>query len=135
MSTPEIASLIPRLLRLQAAADIVWRALGHRGELAALECKAARSELATTGVLVAAATVALLLAGFALTLLVAAIFWDTPHRVTAICGLAGGEIVVGLVAGAWARRRWRSWEPLTNTRRQLQQDAECVREILRKTPA
>jgi hypothetical protein len=74
--------------RIKTGVDVVLRGVEHRGELAGLELEELRSELATTGVLAATAGAAFLLGGIALTLLVAAIYWDTPHRVSALGWLA-----------------------------------------------
>src|SRR5512142_2558151 len=72
---------------LGAAGYAALGALRHRVELAVLEAADARDHALLTGVLVGGAMALGLLAGFAGTLLVAALVWNEPWRWAALAGL------------------------------------------------
>lgn len=112
--------------RLAASARVLLRALGHRLDLAALEAREARVELVFFVALLGMAVAAAFLAGFTLSLLVAAIFWDTPYRVVALVCLAVAQIAAAVAGLGWVRARARAWRPLAETREQLRKDAECL---------
>lgn len=129
MPALEAPEIIPGFSRIKTGAGIVLRGLEHRAELAALELGELRTQVTAAGTLIAVATAAFYLAGLAATLLVAAIFWDTPHRTGALVWLTSIEVLVGVAAIVWMRRRWRDWRPWSATREQLNRDARCLHQI------
>ena len=76
------------------------------------------------------AAIAALLAGLTLTVLVAAIFWDGPHRVTALAVLGLIELGLAGTAAALVIRHWQRWQLFTHLRDQLTKDCSCIREVL-----
>lgn len=116
---------------LPAGARLLLRALTHRLALLSLELEENRERLASASVLLALLTVVFVLAGMGLLLLVAAIYWDTSLRVTALA-LATGTLVAIAIGGAISlRRHWRNWHPFQATRATLEEDIQWLRRILR----
>jgi uncharacterized membrane protein YqjE len=125
----DFVQVIHGLLRLESRSGTVLRGFENRAALAAVEIEEGKEVLTSAIVWLFVAMAAGLLVGLALTFLVAAVFWDTPHRVTALVVLALVELAVAVIAGAVARVRWRSWFPLEQTRAQLKKDSECLRQM------
>lgn len=130
MVAAEIRATLDNIARLGSNPDVLLRALEHRAELAGIELLEARREALAValGGLIAAAL--LLLAGLALTLFWAALFWDTPYRAPALAALGVLECVGALLATARARRAWRRCRFFEETRTQLKKDSACLREVL-----
>jgi uncharacterized membrane protein YqjE len=63
-------------------------------------------------------------------LIVAAIFWDTPHRVTALVWFAVLEIATSVGIVLWLRSRWNRFALFSATREQLKKDCECLHDLL-----
>jgi uncharacterized membrane protein YqjE len=127
---PSAPSLLSGVSRLPSSASRVLRGLDHRAELAALELSEAREHATGIAALLLLAAVAALLTGFALNFLIAAIWWDTPHRVLAI-GVS--TLVQAAVAGGAAllcARRARRWRPFPETFEQLKKDSQCLHALL-----
>ncbi len=113
-----------------SATRIILEGLMHRGELANLELRDARSHIATTGVVVGVAGALALLGGLAGTLAIAALVWERADRAL-ILGLVGLGYLLGAGAlGWWAAVRVRSWRPFAETRYQLQEDCACLSQSL-----
>ena len=117
---------LPGFGRWKDTAAIVLRGLGHRARLAAVEVEEAKEESARAVVLFAGAMTAFLLAGFALNLMVAAVFWDTSYRVVAIAVLCALQVAIGVAVVLRMRHQWRSWRPFSATTDQLELDHECL---------
>jgi uncharacterized membrane protein YqjE len=102
----------------------------HRAALASLEFSELKRDLALSGALVLTASFATLLAGTAALLLVAAIYWDTEHRVSAMAiALAVlATLAVGCLAAAW--RFVSRLQILPAVREQLKKDRTCLGTIL-----
>lgn len=109
---------------------LLWQALENRTALAALEFEEARREIARLLIWALVGAVVVLLAGITMTFVVAAIYWDTPHRVLALAIGGGLELLGGVAALVLARARWRNWIPLEYTREQFCKDTECVRDLI-----
>jgi uncharacterized membrane protein YqjE len=104
--------------------------LMHRGELAALELREARTHAAVTGAVAAIAAALVLLAGIAGTFAIAASVWERSDR-GLILGLVTLAYLLGAAAlGWWTARRFRSWQPLCDTFRQLKEDCSCLHDYL-----
>lgn len=130
MTVGDLTDTLHGAARIGARSDTVLRGIENRAALASLELEEGfQSVLSVLGWVVLAASAALFV-GVTVNLLVAAAFWDTPHRLSALAALGVCELVVGLVAGALARMRWRAWFPLEHTRDQLKKDSRCLRQIL-----
>lgn len=86
-----------------------------------------------SALLAAAAGALTLLAGFALTLLAAALVWSNPHREWWLAGFTLFYIAIAGFTAAALVRRLREWEPLAETQNQLHQDCECLRTLLTPT--
>lgn len=129
MSAPHEQTLIPGLSRIRTGAEVVLRGVEHRAELAALEFDELRAHTTVASWLIGGGIACFFLAGFAATLLVAAIYWDTPHRVGALSWLVGVELLLGVGAIAWLCRCWRTWRPWSATREQLRRDVQCLHQI------
>jgi len=121
---------VPAASTTGTLAGILARAVRNRGALAGLELREARSRAALIAVLAGTAAACALLAGLALTLLVAAIFWDTPQRVAALAWLAGIEITLMLAAALRVRRHLRSFRLFSDTRAILEADLRCLRDMV-----
>jgi uncharacterized membrane protein YqjE len=120
-----------RLPSLGEGFGLLAEALEHRTELAALEVDEARGEarvFLALGVVVAQLT---LLTGVAVTLTVAGLVWDGPHRVGWLAGLAGLYLLGAVVAGVSLWRRWRAWRPLKEISGQLSEDRQCLNQLIR----
>ncbi len=134
MLAADIGATLENVTRLGSNADVVLRALENRAALATLELEEARQRMEAMAVAGAASAIVALLVGVTANLIVAAIFWDTPHRVLALSILGGVELVVA-IGGAWfACSRWRQWRPLEHTRDQLSKDSACLREVFSREP-
>lgn len=115
-------------------ADVLFRGIEHRAALAAVEFAEAKTDLVRSLLLLCAGSVVLFLAGIALTLVVAAAFWDTPHRVAALAWLAGAEVLLAGGVLFWVRHRWSEWRALPATRSELEKDLRLIRSLLTKPP-
>jgi uncharacterized membrane protein YqjE len=126
----DTSSLIPGLDRLQSSAAIIVRGADHRAELASIELGEARDQAMGISVLFLVGAVAALLTGFALNLLIAAIWWDTPHRVLAIAIAGGVQVAISATALLVCIARARQWHPFPQTFEQLRKDTRCLNDLL-----
>ena len=102
----------------------------HRGELAGLELREARTHVASTAVAAGVGAVLVLLGGMAGTFAIAAAVWDSPHR-----GVILGLLTLAYFAGAaalawWIARRLKAWRPFAETIYQIREDCSCVHQHL-----
>lgn len=131
MPAANLGATLETITRLGANAGLLLRALENRAALAAVELEEARLRAVATLLVAGVSTGVLFLAGATASLLVAAIFWDTPHRVLALALFGAFELLVAAGGGWWAWSRWQRWRPLEHTRDQFTKDAECLREIFK----
>ncbi|MCU0794187.1 MAG: phage holin family protein [Opitutaceae bacterium] len=131
---PSASSIFSGVTRIPSSAAAMLRGLDHRAELATLELGEAREHATGIAALFLISAVAALLTGFAVNLFIAALWWDTPHRLLAV----GAAIAVqgALAAGAAGAclRRARSWRPLPETIDQFKKDSQCLHELLTPPP-
>jgi uncharacterized membrane protein YqjE len=126
----ETSSLVPGFDRLQSSAAAILRGADHRSELASIELGEAREQATGISVLFLVGGVAALLTGFAINLLVAALWWDTPHRLLAIGIAVGAQAAIAVTALVISVGRARQWHPFPQTFEQLRKDTRCLQEIL-----
>jgi uncharacterized membrane protein YqjE len=120
--------------RVQTSAAVFVRGLDHRAELAALEMGEARDHAVGISGLFLISAVSALLTGFAINFLVAALWWDTPHRVLAIGLSIAVQATIAITAAVLCVRRARLWRPLPQTIDQLRKDSQCLHELLTLPP-
>ncbi|MEO6995865.1 MAG: phage holin family protein [Lacunisphaera sp.] len=121
----------PQLPAPGVALSLLGESLDHRRELAALEVWEARDHAIVSTLLGAGAAALVLLTGFAITLLVASLVWESPHRVgwmVGVCLVYGGSAVG--VASVLVKRL-RTWRPLEETQSQLEQDFQCLSKLIK----
>lgn len=123
-------TLLRDLGRVGPAARVVLSSLRHRGELAVLEAGEAGDHLAGSLALGLGAVVLAVLGGFAVNLALAAAVWHRDDRGLVLAFIAAVELLLALGIGLLVARRLRHWRPLAETRRQLDEDCECIQELL-----
>lgn len=116
--------------RLKSSAVVLARGIDHRAELAGIELTEARDQAVMLSGLFLAGAVAALLTGFAINFFVAALWWDTAHRLVAIGLLAIAQGVLATATIVICVKRARCWQPLALTVDQLKKDSQCLRELL-----
>ena len=130
MTPADAGAFVAGFSRFQAGADVALHALEHRAELEALELDEARGRALLAALLVAVGGAALLLAGVAITVLVAAVYWDTPQRVGAITWVVVIDVVLAAVVVTFLGVRFRNWRPFHATREQLRKDCVCLHQVM-----
>lgn len=119
------------LWSLPKAAPALLRHLAAYMDLASLDIARSQREIAAE--LLASAIVAICVM-FALLmgcLAVVAYTWDTPYRLSAIAWLAGGFVVLAVVAAAYRSKAARTRSQfLASVRRQWQQDRVLLEHML-----
>lgn len=123
----------PRLPPLGAVFTLLCEAAGHRAELASLELREAREHLVRSLVLGAIAAGFFLMTGMALTLLLAALAWNAPHREWWLAAIFAFDVLVTTTLLLVLLHRLRKWAPLAETQHQLQRDQQCLTALLRQT--
>jgi uncharacterized membrane protein YqjE len=113
------------------ALALFGESVAHRVELANLELKEAREHVIVSVTIAGAAGALSLLTGFACTLTIASVVWDQPHREWWLTGLATVYLIAALAAAHWLSRRLRTWQPFEDTQRQLHQDHQCLRDLIK----
>src|SRR5690606_23588242 len=103
------------LERLRATGSLFLRACEHRAELAALEMGEAKDEAVGLVILSVVGSVAALMSGFALNLLVAAIWWDSPSRVLAVSLALAIQVLIAVIAVVVCTTRLKRWRPFSAT--------------------
>jgi len=130
-SSATVSSGRPRLPAPKVALGLFYESVTHRAELAALELEEAREHVTGSTLLAGAAVALILFSGFAFTLLVASLVWDLPSRAWWLGGLFGVYLAAAVTAGFSLTRRLRTWRPLGETQAQLQQDYQCLSQLLK----
>ena len=121
----------PQLPAPGVAFSLFTESIAHRAELVSVEVSEARDH-ALVSVLLAVGTFALaLLSGFAITLLLASLAWDSPHRGLWLAGLCALYVVAGVALAFALVRRLRTWRPLDETQTQLQEDFQCLSKLIK----
>ena len=109
---------------------IILDGLMHRGELAGIELRDARSYLTVTGAAAGVAGALVMLFGLTGTFALAALVWERGDRALILGLVALGYALGAGVLGWWAAARLRSWRPLPETRYQLREDYACLNHYL-----
>ncbi len=120
----------PQFPPAEVALSLLANGTSHRAQLATLELGEARDHATGSLLLASAVGVLTLLAGFALTLLAAALVWASPHREWWLAGMTVCYLAIAGGAAAALNRRLRTWQPLAETHHQLLEDCECLRHLL-----
>ena len=118
--------------RLRYSLPILLRAFRNRAELAAIEVEEAVGMMVFLSVCGIVSAILFFLATSGVTLLVAAIFWDTPYRVAAIGIVIGVELLGMIGVVLWMCIRWRRWIPFQDTRNQIKEDSKCLSQVFQK---
>lgn len=121
----------PQLPAPGVAFSLLGESLDHRRELAFLEVEEARDHAVVSTLLAVGTAMLGLLTGFAITLLVASLVWESPHRVAwmmGVCLVYGGTAVW---TGFVLVKRLRTWQPLHETHSQLEQDYQCLSKLIK----
>jgi uncharacterized membrane protein YqjE len=112
------------------ALSLFSEATAHRAELAGLELAEARDHALHSTVLAVVTGALVILTGFSLTLLAAAIVWDNPHRNWWLGAMGALYAGITLVLFFNFLRRMRAWRPMEETSRQLKSDCQCLQHLL-----
>jgi len=121
----------PQLPAPGVALTLLSESVAHRTELATLELEEARDHACTSTLLAGATGALLLFTGFAFTLLMASLVWDDPHRGWWLTGLCAAYLAGTATTAYILVRRLRTWQPLGETRFQLQQDYQCLNNLFK----
>jgi uncharacterized membrane protein YqjE len=127
----EKTELRPRIPPPGEVISLFAEAVGHRAQLAQLELGEARDHVLWSGLIAAAAGVMGLLTGMALTLLFAALVWESEHRIAWMVGLCAAYALLAAGAGFLLFRRLRQWRPMAETKFQLDQDGDTFARLVR----
>jgi uncharacterized membrane protein YqjE len=130
MVASDLGATLSNVSRIGSSADLLLRAIDNRAALAALELAEAKRRLTMLAIWSVIGALALLLGGITITWIVAAIFWDTPQRVTALVVLALLQFVVVVASGWFVHSRWHRWSLFEDSREQFAKDVACLREIV-----
>jgi uncharacterized membrane protein YqjE len=123
--------LRPQLPASGVAFSILSESVAHRAELASLELGEARDHALVSTLLAAGTAAMVLFSGFAITLLLASLVWESPHRGWWLAGLCAAYLGTALWAGLALVRRLRTWRPLEETQTQLQEDFQCLNKLIK----
>jgi uncharacterized membrane protein YqjE len=121
-----------RIPSFPVALSLFSEATAHRAELAGLELAEARDHALHSMVLAVITGALVNLTGFSLTLLVAALVWNDPHRNWWLGAMAVLYAGVTLALFFNFLRRMRAWRPLEETSRQLKSDCQCLQRLLQE---
>jgi uncharacterized membrane protein YqjE len=119
----------PQVPSLGTVVRLFNDALANRVDLAAVELEETRAEAVVAAVLCGLVLCLVLFAGFAFTLMVAALVWESPHRGAWLAALGGTYLLAGGVTAFLLSRRLRTWRPFAETKSQLKQDQQCLRDL------
>jgi uncharacterized membrane protein YqjE len=119
------------LWSLPKAAPALMRHIGAYVELAGLDLARTRREITAQVIALAIVAICVLFAVLLTCLGIIAYFWDTPYRLAAIAWMAGGFVVVAIVAAIYRSRSARARSPLlSEVHREWQEDRVILEKIL-----
>jgi uncharacterized membrane protein YqjE len=119
----------PQVPSLGTAVRLFNDALENRLALAGVELDETKAQATVAAVLLGVAACLVNFAGFAFTLMVAAFVWDSPHRGAWLAGLGGFFVLAAGAVSFILWRRLRDWKPFAETKSQLNQDQQCLKEL------
>jgi uncharacterized membrane protein YqjE len=115
---------------LREAAALLNDAVSNRKDLAAIELAEARGHAGLSALLAGVVAVFIFLGGLMLTLTIAGLVWDSPHRTWWLAGISATCVGGAAIAVLALRRRLRAWQPFGEIRRQLQLDHQCLSQLI-----
>jgi uncharacterized membrane protein YqjE len=121
----------PRMPAPGVAFSLFSESVAHRAELASVEVGEARDHALVSTLLAAGTVVLALFTGFAVTLLLASLVWDSPHRVWWLTGLCAIYLGSAFLTGFALVKRLRTWRPLSETTSQLHEDFQCLSQLIK----
>jgi uncharacterized membrane protein YqjE len=124
-ASPSPASATPL-----GALRILARGTGHRIQLATVELAQARIHAITSGVIAGFAIGMSLIAGFSITLCIAAMVWESPHRMMWLTSITLVYVAAAAAIVAVLLKRMLSWRPFSETTHQLIEDYRCLRQMI-----
>jgi len=119
----------PRVPSLGTTVRLFSDALANRIDLAEVELDETKVHAGVTALLVGVIVSLVNFAGFAFTLMVAALVWESGHRGAWLAGLGGAYVLAAAIVSFVFWRRLRDWRPFAETKSQLKQDHQCLREL------
>lgn len=119
----------PQVPPLGAVVRLLNDALENRLALAGVELDETKSHVSVAAVLLGIVACLVIFAGFAFTLMVAALVWDSPHRGAWLAGLGGFYVLAAAAVSFVLWRRLKGWQPFAETKSQLNQDQQCLKEL------
>jgi uncharacterized membrane protein YqjE len=121
----------PQLPAPGVALSLLSESIENRKDLASLEIEEARDHAVVSTLLAAGTAALVLLVGFAITLLVASMVWESPHRVAWMVGVCAFYCIAAIATGSALRQRLRNWQPLKETHTQLEEDFQCLSKLIK----
>jgi len=121
----------PQVPSLGTVVRLLNEALENRLGLADVELDETRVHASVSALILGVVLCLVNFAGFAFTLMVAAIVWDGAHRGAWLAGLGGVYLAAAAIASFVLWRRLRDWRPFAETKSQLNQDQQCLKELTR----
>jgi uncharacterized membrane protein YqjE len=112
------------------ALRILARGTGHRIQLATIELAQARMHAITSGVIGGFAIGLSLIAGFSITLCIAAMVWESPHRMMWLTSITFVYVALAAAVVAILLKRMIAWRPFSETTHQLLEDYQCLRQLI-----
>jgi uncharacterized membrane protein YqjE len=119
----------PQVPPLGTAVRLLNDALENRFALAGVEFDETRVHAGVSALLLGVLVCLVNFAGFAFTLMAAALVWDSPHRGAWLAGLGGVYLLAAATVSFLLWRRLRDWRPFAETKSQLNQDQQCLKEL------
>lgn len=113
------------------AFSLLSESVSHRAELASVEVGEARDHALVSTLLAVGTVILALFTGFAITLLLASLVWDSPHRVWWLSGLCVLYLGSAFLTGFALVKRLRTWRPMSETTTQLQEDFQCLSQLIK----
>src|SRR5690242_14944082 len=102
----------PRMPAPGVAFSLFSESVAHRAELASVEVGEARDHALVSTLLAVGTVVLTLITGFAITLLLASLVWDSPHRVWWLIALCAVYLGSAFLTGFALVKRLRTWRPM-----------------------
>jgi uncharacterized membrane protein YqjE len=119
----------PQMPSLGTVVRLFNDALENRLGLAGVELDETRVHASVSALLLGVVVCLVNFAGFAFTLMVAALVWDSGHRGAWLAGLGGFYAAAAGLTSFFLWRRLRDWRPFAETKSQLNQDQQCLKEL------
>lgn len=113
-----------------AAVRILARGTGHRIQLASVELAQARIHAITSGVIAGFGIGLALIAGFSITLCIAAMVWESPNRMAWLTSITFVYVALAAAVVGILIKRMMTWRPFSETTNQLIQDYQCLRQLI-----